>query len=138
MTHVLKVGDRLKVTEHGYEGIVDPVGTVLIVLAIDEVSFSTTATDSRVTKWHFVLDSYTDGLELVVSEPALSDIEPMTQTEQFLWRCIERGFFSDKTTAKEAINTMAYYPGAPWGKPGWDTEHLPYHDKVMAMNGGDK
>jgi hypothetical protein len=59
----------------------------------------------------------------------------MTDLEKWMWKWVERGFFSNRLSTEEAINIMACHPDAPWGKDNWDTSHLEYHDKVMKFAG---
>lgn len=52
--------------------------------------------------------------------------DELQETLNFLWKWIERGLFDRQIGAYEALETMAFYPGAPWKKGRWDVDHKPY------------
>jgi hypothetical protein len=48
------------------------------------------------------------------------------ETVYFMAKWVERGLFDKAISGAEALNVIAYYPGAPWHFERWDVDHKPY------------
>ena len=63
------------------------------------------------------------------TEPMVTDARDWS----FVWKWVERGLFDGQISEREALQTMAHYPGAPWKMGRWDVDHKPYASQFYAM-----
>lgn len=56
----------------------------------------------------------------------LATLKSDQQSLMFVAKWVERGMFDTLISPKDAIDTIAYYPGMPWMTGRWDVDHKPY------------
>lgn len=81
----------------------------------------------------FLNDADADTLaRAAIAALLVSDRSGVERDLNFIWKWVERAMFDKDIGMKNALDTLANYPGAPWKSGRWDVDHKPYAEAFYA------